>query len=107
MHIVFEEDSEESPGTVISQDRAAGDIVPVRTIIGVHISSLGVDVPSVIGLNLDDAKQRLTDRHLNYKVKEGDWEEGKVVDQNPKSGKRVPRGTIVELSFPLGEVLRE
>lgn len=105
--LTLEVDSDQEPGTVVDQSPSAGEIVPRRTLVTVRISSLGVVVPKVIGLSYTAASKLLTDRGLKVEVVEGDVEYGNCWDQNPPPGKRVPKGTVVKLKFPVGESLRE
>ena len=104
---VTEVDSHHPPGTVIAQSEPAGKMVPRFTRVHVTISRLGVLVPNVIGMSRAKAIETLKAAGLNGQVVEGDSEVGEVYEQDPPGGKRVPKGTVVKLKFPIGENLRE
>jgi hypothetical protein len=63
-----------------------------------------VEVPVLIGLSRNDALRAIKNAFLKAQIVEGDSEYGAVYDQDPKPGTRVPKGTVVKLSFPIGEM---
>lgn len=67
-----------------------------------------VKVPNVIGMTEEEAKKALDKVKLGYKVvesKESDtYEEGQVIEQTPKSGKKVKKNSTVSLVLSSGKV---
>jgi serine/threonine-protein kinase len=63
-----------------------------------------VDVPDVVGLDIEDARAELSDRGLRADVKrvESDASEGEVTGQNPGEGTEVDEGSRVELTVSKG-----
>jgi serine/threonine-protein kinase len=64
-----------------------------------------VEVPNVVGLPVEDARQTLED--LGFKVKvtqeaNEDQDEGNVFDQDPERGQRVDEGSTVQLKVSAG-----
>jgi eukaryotic-like serine/threonine-protein kinase len=89
-------------GSVVDQDPTAdillkrGDTVDLVVSLGVHI----VAVPTVVGLNQDEAKSQLRAAGLkvgNVADRNSDAPAGQVLGTNPRGGSRVPEGTAVTL----------
>ena len=59
-----------------------------------ELATLDASVPSVIGMDTDDAIEKITEQGLKYKIVGG---EGEVEHQMPKNGTLVPRGGTVVL----------
>ncbi|MGN1157872.1 MAG: Stk1 family PASTA domain-containing Ser/Thr kinase [Agathobacter sp.] len=106
-----EEDSGQPDGTVLSQSEPEGAMIAPGTTIYVTIagdvaSVVKKEIPSVIGMDEQTAKQTLYDH--NFKV-EIDYEysntieAGLVSSQNPEVGKKVKEGTVVTIYISLGK----
>ncbi len=61
---------------------------------GENDTRLSVRVPTLTGLTITEARQKLKASKLNIKI-EGD--EGKVVSQEPAGEKSVEEGTVVDV----------
>ncbi|MEU9793224.1 Stk1 family PASTA domain-containing Ser/Thr kinase [Streptomyces sparsogenes] len=59
-----------------------------------------VEVPDVLNIQYESAKEQLEAKgfQVNQTTQESDQTEGKVIDQDPKGGKKVPRGTEITLT---------
>lgn len=83
---------------VTRTDPAAGESVdPTTQLVTVYLSTGNVDVPSVVGLPLEQARTQLTDLGLLVDTQEVETEDappGQVVDQD-RSGTLPQRSTIV------------
>lgn len=70
-----------------------------------------LEVPPVTGLKEGEAKTLLEDAGLKCKVaarrQSKEYEEGCVIEQNPKEGKRVKKGAEVEIVVSSGRVAEE
>lgn len=106
-----EEDSGQPDGTVLSQSEPEGAQVAPGTTIYVTIagevaSVVKKEIPSVIEMDEQTAKQTLYDH--NFKV-EIDYEysntieAGLVSSQSPEAGKKVKEGTVVKIYISLGK----
>ena len=95
--------SEDNPdfkaGTVIRTDPKAGTEVDPNTEVTLVVASGQVDVPDVVGQNIDKATKALEDRGLRVRITNlpSDQKEGTVLEQDPSSGK-VDAGTTVNLT---------
>ena len=71
----------------------------------------GLKVPSVTGMKEGEAKTILEDAGLSCKVaarrQSKEFDEGCVIEQNPKEGKRVKKGAEVEIVVSSGRVAEE
>ncbi len=93
-----------SGGTVVSQDPTESTKVEPGSTVKIFVSnapvSNKVDVPSVAGLSLDDAKARLELHGLHARVEYYDtldYDPNVVIQQDPRAGVEVSRGSYVEL----------
>ncbi len=90
-------------GTVLSQDPAPGSPVPENTPVRVEVGVVTiVDVPDLIGLDEDEAREALDDLFLVLEVGPpvvDDDNVGLVVTQDPEEGTEVEQGTTVTVSF--------
>lgn len=93
----------EPAGTVIGQRPPAGDSVPPGTAVQVAVSTgppQTVVVPDLAGLLEEDAVRAIEGRRLaagERRRQPAPGAEGRVVDQRPARGTRVPPGTEVSL----------
>ena len=93
-------------GVVDTQSHAPGTPVPVGTAIDVFLTSSGlVTVPQLVGLQLSEASEILTDRELVLgQVSGDDPQAGDVVRmQRPTAGVRVESGSAITVSIEPGE----
>ncbi|NLW91317.1 MAG: protein kinase [Syntrophomonadaceae bacterium] len=94
--------------TVISQDPAKGEKVKTGRHISVVISqgSQKINVPSVVGMNLDDAEIKLRNANFNIsnpeRVYDDKYAEDFVISQYPKAYTRAAEGTEVRLMVSKG-----
>ena len=98
--------SEEPPGIVVAQSPAAGERVEADSPVRINVSkgTGRVDVPDLVGLTEDEAKERLVDAGLKANVFEvpADAEAGTVVAQNPPPGDVVGEGDTVRINVSTG-----
>lgn len=93
---------------IISQDPAQGEKVKSGRHISVIISqgSQKIKVPSVVGMNLDDAEIKLRNANLNIsnpeRVYDDKYAEDFVISQYPKPYTRAAEGTEVKLMVSKG-----
>ena len=94
-------------GRIISQNPDAGDKLPggstVRVVISAGVAS--VQVPDVRTMTRQQANDALTQLGLTATVREvfsSDVREGVVIDQNPRQGASLNRGTAVEITVSRG-----
>jgi len=95
------EDSAKPKDTVLRTDPKAGTDVQRGSAVTLVISSGEVNVPDVRGLNLDDARKKLTDLGLQTDSRAQISTlapENTVIDQNPVNQK-VKAGTVVTLTY--------
>jgi eukaryotic-like serine/threonine-protein kinase len=99
--------SEEPPGTVVAQSPAAGARVEAESPVRINVSkgTGRVEVPDLIGLTEEEAKERLVDAGLEANVFEvpSDQPAGTVVAQNPPPGDVVGQGDTVRINVSTGE----
>ena len=97
--------SEQPSGEVVAQDPAAGEKVAPGTKVRLNVSkgSGEVDVPSVVGAALDDARSDLEAQGFKSSVRRvaSDRPVDTVVAQSP-SGGTAPKGATVRLSVSEG-----
>jgi beta-lactam-binding protein with PASTA domain len=101
---VKEEVSDEvEPGTVISQTPAAGDKAEKESEVAllVAIGNGTVDVPDIVGKNLQDAEASLREKKLTLGAASPQPvdPEGKIASQIPAAGEPVKEGTAVDTFF--------
>ncbi|WP_026924532.1 Stk1 family PASTA domain-containing Ser/Thr kinase [Glycomyces arizonensis] len=85
-------------GAVIEHSPAAGDPAAPEDEVDLVISEgpQPIEVPDVVGMNVDDAKALLED--LGFKVKTGQiWFTGTVFDQSKDPGEEIPKGSEIWL----------
>ncbi|NEB04669.1 Stk1 family PASTA domain-containing Ser/Thr kinase [Streptomyces sp. SID13726] len=92
-------------GNICSQDPASGQTVDKQSAVSIVVSTGApkVTVPSVIGLDVDEATEKLEgdDYKLEVKTKtrESTETENSVLEQDPVSGKEVEKGSTVTLTI--------
>jgi beta-lactam-binding protein with PASTA domain len=93
------------PESVLAQSPSAGRYVPRGTTVNITVAvksdTPAVTVPNIVGMSLAEAKARLAAFRLSigsvsYQVS-SQAQAGRVLSQNPASGKRVVSGTRVSL----------
>lgn len=94
--------------TILSQSPEPGTLVPINTAIEVRVvmgSGLAV-VPDILGFTLDEARKRLREMGLTLgqtiDAISTTAPPGTVVQQNPRGGLQVAKGTSVDLVFSIG-----
>lgn len=95
-----------TPGSVVQQDPAAGVVVPIGTVVRITIARNDVAVPSVVGLQNDLARRRLSVFRVEQTTIESVRPAGEVVDQTPRAGERRPPGTPVRISASDGSLVQ-
>lgn len=96
-------------GNVCSTDPASGQTVDKQSSVNIVVSTGApkVAVPSVLGQDIDDATQALTDDKYQFVVKtkqrESTEKAGTVLDQDPKLGAEVEKGSTVTLTIAKAE----
>jgi beta-lactam-binding protein with PASTA domain/tRNA A-37 threonylcarbamoyl transferase component Bud32 len=100
-------DSEKPEGTVVSQDPPAGKETTRGTRISIVVS-MGpetVTVPDVVGVSRDQALRLLRSAGLgagNISEEPAAQNKGTVIRQNPPSGTKAPKGSVVDLVLSSG-----
>ncbi|MEY9992751.1 beta-lactam-binding protein with PASTA domain/tRNA A-37 threonylcarbamoyl transferase component Bud32 [Streptomyces sp. V4I8] len=92
-------------GKVCSQDKQAGEKVKKQSTVNLVVSTGApkVTVPSVIGLSLDEAKTQLQGDDYDFEIKTETREvssddPGTVLDQDPRRGEEVEKGSTITLT---------
>ena len=95
----------QTKGSVCSQDPGKGKTVKKGTAVNFVVSTGApkVQVPSVLGESLDDAKRTLEGDQYNFDVKvktqESTEKPNTVLAQDPKLGKEVEKGSTITLTI--------
>jgi len=95
----------QTKGNVCSQDPGKGANLKKGEAVNLVVSTGApkVQVPSVIGLSLDDAKAKLEGDDYQFKVetktRESTETANQVLDQNPIGGKQVQKGSTITLTI--------
>ncbi|MFD5405280.1 Stk1 family PASTA domain-containing Ser/Thr kinase [Streptomyces griseorubiginosus] len=98
-----------SKGNICQQDPTAGTKVDKNTAVNIVVSTGApkVAVPSVLGLDVDKATETLEDDKYGFvvktKQKESAEKPGTVLDQDPKLGAEVEKGSTVTLTIAKAE----
>ncbi|WP_192583206.1 Stk1 family PASTA domain-containing Ser/Thr kinase [Streptomyces albicerus] len=103
---------EVTPGFVISTEPGAGTERRGGSAIAITVSKGSpVDVPEVLGDDLEDARQELEDAGLKVKVASGrvtsEYEAGQVAEQAPGPGRQAAEGDTVTLTISKGPEMIE
>jgi eukaryotic-like serine/threonine-protein kinase len=97
---VTEQESEEEPGTVLSQNPAAGRNVAKGSAVAITIAK-GVEIPDVVDETQADAEETLEDAGFEVRVRERtvttDDDVGIVLEQRPPSGEERAKGSTVTI----------
>ncbi|MFF8015655.1 Stk1 family PASTA domain-containing Ser/Thr kinase [Streptomyces sp. NPDC007929] len=94
----------QAKGNICSQDPKAGDTVNKGDTISLVVSTGApkVTVPSVTGLSVDEAKEKLAGDKYEFKIetkpRTSPEEPGTVLDQNPTTGEEVEKGSTITLT---------
>jgi len=98
--------SDQPQGTIVAQSPQTGTVVVQGTQVRINVSSgpKPITVPSVIGLQYQDAASQL--QQLGFSVSRVDVDsqlaKGQVVDQTPNGGVTAAKGSTVTLSVSKG-----
>jgi len=97
---VTEQESEEEPGTVLSQSPAAGKRVAKSSAVDLTVAT-GVEIPDVVDETEDDATQALEDAGFEVRVRQRtvttDDDVGIVLEQRPAAGEERAKGSRVTI----------
>lgn len=99
----FIEDESVAAGTVVYTEPAAGEIVEGGSTVNMYVSRAArdneVDIPSLSGLKLEEARKALQQLNINPRVVEqpSTEAEGTVLNQDPIAGTQVRTGSTVTL----------
>jgi eukaryotic-like serine/threonine-protein kinase len=100
-------DSNQPAGLVLSQDPVAGTKVASGTQVRLAVSKGPemVTVPSLRGLSLENATQKLSDAGLTARIirVSSSEPEGTVIAQDPPGGQKVKKGTAVRINVSQGQ----
>jgi serine/threonine-protein kinase len=95
---------DQSKNKICSQDLAAGTKVDKKSTVNLVVSTGApkVAVPSVIGLSVDDAKEKLEgddyELTVETETRESTEDPGTVLDQDPIKGTEVEKGSTITLT---------
>jgi eukaryotic-like serine/threonine-protein kinase len=93
---------DEDAGRVVGTDPGNGREVERGDTVEVFVSQDLVRVPNVRGDDRDEAEQRLREEGLDVQVVGGGILNGRVVEQHPRGGERVPPESTVTIFLGLG-----
>ncbi len=101
---ITHEESEEPQGTVLSTDPEAGTEVEPGTKVNLVIAKASnkVEVPSLAGMNQDQASERLAELGLTLSAQTQETDQatpGTAISQSPEAGSKVERGSTVTVTF--------
>ena len=86
------------PGSVTTQSPSAGLEVPRATVVRTTVARAPLlPVPSVVGLQSNEARQRLVQFQVELAPDENIRPAGEIVAQDPPAGERRPPGALVKL----------
>ncbi len=87
-----------NPGTVVTTAPGPGDVEKGATIVvSVSQGPETVEVPNVVGMNLDGATRRL--ENAGFVVDVNGRAKGRVVGQDPAGGTKAKRGSVVAIAL--------
>ncbi len=107
---VKEEESSQTPGTIISQDPNPGTQAEsgatVNVVIAKEVEVKTVAVPGLLGKSIDSAEKALNKvglnlGNINYEYND-DYPEGQIIAQQYSSGTEVNEGTSVDITVSRG-----
>jgi len=97
---VTEEESDEEPGTVISQDPAAGGSVAKNTAVNLTVAK-AVAVPDVVDMTEEDAQAALEDAGFDVSARDqtvtDEAQDGIVLEQSPAADEERRKGSRVTI----------
>jgi beta-lactam-binding protein with PASTA domain len=100
----FDQDSDATPGDVLTQQPVAGSEVPRRTSVRLAVA-MGLVVPAVTGLSLIEAMQQLKPFRVSPARVDSEEPEDEVTWQQPLAGTRAAAGSEVTLRVSQGPFL--
>jgi serine/threonine-protein kinase len=103
----FEENEEVDSNIVFDQDPGGGSKARRGSVVTLFVSSgrNAIEVPSVVGLQIDGARIVLMQRGFQVEAREefsATIPAGEVYEQDPAGEQRAPRGSVVTLTFSKG-----
>ena len=113
VHTYYEESDEVAEGLIIRSVPASGEKIKNGSVVDIYVSrpntaaASGVEVPNLIHDTVDEAKETLT--KLGFVPKIGGSEYSGIVEKEhvlktiPEHGKRIEKGSTVELIISQGE----
>ncbi|HEY6254075.1 MAG TPA: PASTA domain-containing protein [Candidatus Angelobacter sp.] len=109
-HVTYEVSSSKDPDTVLSQSPSANLNVKSGTAVNLVLAGqpATVEIPPLNGKPLDVAQRALDERHLSVgqisREPRSDVKQNIVVDEFPKSGKKVSVGSAIDLVVAVAAV---
>ena len=109
IYIKMEESTTMPEGLVIRTQPAVGEPIKSGDVVTIYIAADEVDsnriVPGVVGMNIEDAKKKLTQSGLSTRMvlTANDQPAGTVIWQSLGEGAQVRVGTVVELHVSAGQ----
>ena len=105
--VVKETNENVAEGTVIRTEPASGERIKGKSKVIVYIAEHQVEIPDLLGLNLEEAKTKLGEAGLkigeiSYKYSE-DYDNGLIMEQGTESGTKTDRDTPVSIVISQGE----
>ncbi|MEV1168318.1 Stk1 family PASTA domain-containing Ser/Thr kinase [Nonomuraea sp. NPDC049784] len=96
--------SSKKQGTVIDTSPKAGEEIEKGGAVTLYVPKELGEVPSVIGLTVEDATSQLKASGFKARVSEqpSDQPEGTVIQQNPGEGTKLPPGTTITIVVSTG-----
>ncbi|GAA1430574.1 Stk1 family PASTA domain-containing Ser/Thr kinase [Streptomyces thermospinosisporus] len=100
---------QQSKGKICDQDPNAGAKVKKDSVVNLTVSTGApkVTVPSVVGLDIDEATEKLEADKYSFEVKtetrESPEEAGTVLEQDPTTGTEVEKGSTITLTIAKAE----
>lgn len=111
--VVEEENQETQEGYVFEQSVEEGEVIPADTEIILKVSKGAeeMEVPNVVGYTDEQAVKVLTEGG-NFEVAHAydysdDYEEDRVIKQDPEAGTKAPKGTKITITISNGSQIKE
>ena len=99
-------DNQISPGRIISQSIKKGELVDAGSVVSVVVSNeaVKVAVPNVVGLQLEDVENLLSEQALKWDIVQEDsiYPVNTVIDCDPEEKKWIYQGDTVSLTVSAG-----
>ncbi len=96
-----EQDSDETKGKVLAQDREAGEVVDPGTVVTIVISNGPQEVPFVVGMDKASAIRAIEGAGFKVYIVESDdttRPEGEVIDQSTEEGQTKNQGDEIRIT---------